>query len=443
MKRVITIILCLMLLLSLNGCTSAKDSSNVKNKEITILIDSNSYHDLKFNAPVFNAYKQKFEREKGIKVNFDVIDVKNKEYENKLRSKLYLKDGPTLIYVSPWSFCGSLIKTGIALKVDDKLKNYAKIYDSIKDENKCFIPISMYHYPIALNRKVFKKLGIEEPGLDWTREDYFRIREKWLTEEPQNFTPYLFRELMWNIMEELEVYDSKNNKVNIDKSKVIGYIKKLKDELHSGKYILKDSYTFENYYRMFYEIESKEYKEAKEMTLYNDTDSIRRQFYYRNALNSLGNSVEMDIGEHIVLPQVVDEFKKLVLWGFIVNRNGKNIDLGLEFLNWLLSDEVQLEIFKKKRDYPVNKDIEDEIEKIEKDNNINEKSIALRKYLLTKIKNGDYKSLKNYSDKYLVIRSELTNNIIKFVFADKDYTDEEITEEMKKLEDKLNMWLNE
>ncbi|QIB26321.1 hypothetical protein [Caloranaerobacter azorensis] len=108
-----------------------------------------------------------------------------------------------------------------------------------------------------------------------------------------------------------------------------------------------------------------------------------------------------------------------------------------------MSDEVQLELFKKKQDYPVNKDIEDEIEKIEKDNNVNEKSIALREYVLSKIKSGDYKSLNSYNDKYLIINSELTRNIIKFVFADKDYTDEEMVKEIEKFENKLNMWLNE
>ncbi|KGG81364.1 hypothetical protein Y919_01025 [Caloranaerobacter azorensis H53214] len=435
MKRVIAIILCLTLVLSLIGCTSTENSSSTKNKEITILMYGSPYGE--FGA-AFNTYKEKFERENGIKVKFDVIDT-----ENKMRSKLYLKDGPTLIYIGPWEFYGNFVKTGIALKVDDKLKNYVKIYDSIKDENGCFVPIGMAHYPILLNRRIFEKLGIEEPGLDWTREDYFRIREKWLDEEPQNLTPFLFKELIGNAMEELEIYDLENNRVNIDKSKMIEYIKKLKDELHSGRYVLNDNYTFENYYKMFYEIRSEEYKKVKEMTLYNETNSIRRQFYLKNALNSLGNSLEMDVKEHIILPQVIDKFDELVLWGFIVNRNGKNIDLGLEFLNGLLSDEVQLELFKKKQDYPVNKDIEDEIEKIEKDNNVNEKSIALRKYVLSKIKSGNYESLNSYNDKYLIINSELTRNIIKFVFADKDYTDEEMVKEIEKFENKLNMWLNE
>ncbi|SHH34340.1 ABC-type glycerol-3-phosphate transport system, substrate-binding protein [Caloranaerobacter azorensis DSM 13643] len=435
MKRVIAIILCLTLVLSLIGCTSTENSSSTKNKEITILMYGSPYEE--FGA-AFNTYKEKFERENGIKVKFDAIDT-----ENKMRSKLYLKDGPTLIYIGPWEFYGNFVKTGIALKVDDKLKNYAKIYDSIKDENGYFVPIGMAHYPVLLNRRVFEKLGIEEPGLDWTREDYFRIREKWLDEEPQNFTPFLFKELIGNVMEELEIYDLENNRINIDKSKMIEYIKKLKDELHSGRYILNDNYTFENYYKMFFEIRSEEYKKVREMVSYNETNSIRRQFYAKNALNSLGNSLEMDVREHIILPQVIDKFNELVLWGFVVNKNGKNIDLGLEFLNGLLSDEVQLELFKKKRDYPVNKDIEDEIEKIEKDNNVNEKSIALRKYVLSKIKSGDYKSLNSYNDKYLIIDSELTRNIIKFVFADKDYTDEEMVKEIEKFENKLNMWLNE
>ncbi|WP_069649321.1 extracellular solute-binding protein [Caloranaerobacter ferrireducens] len=368
MKRVIIIILCLILLLSTNGCTSIKNSINVESsgsKEITILIGSNSYKYLKSDFSVFNTYKQKFEREKGIKVKFDVIDIRNKNYKNKVVSKLYLENGPTLIYISPFDSYKSLIEKGIALKIDDKLKNYDKIYDSIKDTDGSFIPIVMCHYPIVLNREVFKKLEIEEPGLDWTREDYFRIREKWLAQEPQNFTPYLFIELIGNVMEELHVYDSKNNKVNINNSKVIEYIKNLRYEVYSGKYILKDNYTFENYYKMFYVAESNEYKEVRETSLYNDTDNIRRWYYYKNALKSLGNDIDMVINDYIILPQVVDENNKLILWGFVVNKKGKNVDLGLEFLNGLLCDEVQLEIFRDKGSlfYPVNKDIEEKLRK--------------------------------------------------------------------------------
>ncbi|KPU27937.1 hypothetical protein TR13x_00875 [Caloranaerobacter sp. TR13] len=451
MKRVIVIILCLILLLSVNGCTTVKDSTNVDNqgnkgKEITILIDNYFYSKIKFAFNTLDLYKRKFEREKGVKVNFDVIDISDYEkYQKKLNSKLYLKDGPTLIYVSIWDFYKPLTEKGIALKVKDKLKNYEKIYDSVKDEGGFFVPIGMYHYPITLNRKVFEQLGIEEPGLDWTREDYFNIREKWLTQEPRNFTLILYKELVANIMEELDIYDIKNNKVNINNSRVIEYTKNLRDEIHSGKYILKNNYTFENYYKMLFVKESEEYKEANESYWYNDTDNLRRRFYDKNALKSLRIGVDMDIDDYIILPQVIYELEKLRVWGFIVNKNGKNVDLGLEFIDGLLSDEVQLEMFREKYDYsyPVNKDIEEEIEEIEKANYVNERAVALRKYILTRIKNGAYKSSNEYGKMYKIIKEELIKEMTKFVFADEPYSDEKLSRELQKLEDKLNMWLNE
>ncbi|QIB26323.1 hypothetical protein [Caloranaerobacter azorensis] len=55
MKRVIAIILCLTLVLSLIGCTSTENSSSTKNKEITILMYGSPYEE--FGA-AFNTYKE-------------------------------------------------------------------------------------------------------------------------------------------------------------------------------------------------------------------------------------------------------------------------------------------------------------------------------------------------------------------------------------------------
>ncbi|SCG83954.1 hypothetical protein DW1_2390 [Proteiniborus sp. DW1] len=130
-------------------------------------------------------------------------------------------------------------------------------------------------------------------------------------------------------------------------------------------------------------------------------------------------------------------------WGFIVNANGKNIELGMEFINELLEDDNQLEMFTKEYSpYPVNKEIENEISKIETEKGINEESIGLRKYLINQIELGNYERYHS-SIKKQELQSKLYLDFVEYIFADELYTDEELSEELQKLETKYRIWLNE
>jgi len=144
------------------------------------------------------------------------------------------------------------------------------------------------------------------------------------------------------------------------------------------------------------------------------------------------------------LPNVVyGEDNIFDTWGFIVNANGKNIELGMEFINELLEDDNQLEMFTKEYSpYPVNKEIENEISKIETEKGINEESIGLRKYLINQIELGNYERYHS-SIKKQELQSKLYLDFVEYIFADELYTDEELSEELQKLETKYRIWLNE
>ncbi|QIB27414.1 extracellular solute-binding protein [Caloranaerobacter azorensis] len=449
MKKLISLLISLALLLTV-GCSdisqnASKNDTNDKaakeQNEITIAIWKGDLDGLSYYYNIFKTYKYKFEKEKGVKVNFDIINGSYDDYSKKLSTKLYKTEGPTLIFVSYYDTYEKYINSGIALKVDGRIENLEKVYDSLRNEY--FVPIGMVYEPIELNGKVLNKLGIKEPDFNWSRKDYLEIKEKWLNHEPIYLIPELYWELVDNIVYDLDILDLSNKKISLNKPEVIEYIKSIKEEINSGKYILYDDYKYENYYKMIFESSSDEYKKAREManSLY---DKMLRKFYPKNALKTLEMGLVIDIDKDVILPNVVYSEPKLKIWGFLVNRNGKNVELGIEFLNGLLSDEMQIEMFKSKFDtYPVSKAVESKIEEIEKQNNVNEKAVELRKFILKQIETGNYKPFAEKDKIIDDIEFLLKKEIAKFIFADKSYTDEEISQELQKLENKYNIWLNE
>lgn len=162
------------------------------------------------------------------------------------------------------------------------------------------------------------------------------------------------------------------------------------------------------------------------------------------ALKSFVTSSYIEKENILILPRL-DVYNALITSGFIINRNSKTTELAIDFLNGLLSDEVQLSMFNSLTygGYPVNKDIEEKISKIEIDNDVNEDAILLRKYIIEKIETGVLKPYKQIDSMLFDFRLMLHKDLMKLIFSEETYTDEELTTELQKLEDKYNMWLNE
>ncbi|SHH34389.1 ABC-type glycerol-3-phosphate transport system, substrate-binding protein [Caloranaerobacter azorensis DSM 13643] len=435
------VFLLLSMLLFLVGCTDETISKLEPDaqKEITILIQEPI-------NPIIESYKFKFENSKGVKVKFDIIDADTlDDYIKKLNINLYLKNGPTLIYLPQYFFYQSYIDSGVALEVTDRITNLEKIYDSLKEEKVYYVPIGMYYVAKILNKSTLDELDVKEPSLDWTKDDYLKIKEKWLSKKPRYFTFKDYDEIIKEPLYNLKIIEE-NNKISINNLKIKEFIKNTREKIFSGKYILKD-YSYENYYKIFVEgINTSEYRRVLRFLRLVDKEILVRNLGI-NAFETKRVSEMIDKGDAIILPEVINENNSFFTWGFIVNRNGKNTNLGIEFINGLLSDEVQLSMYGNGKlfggFYPVNKEIESKIDKIDEIYNYNKKAVELKKFILEKIKKSKIRPY-NYDDRiHQELYDMLHRDLFKFIFVDKPYKDEELSRELQKLEDKLNMWLNE
>lgn len=443
-KFLTLLIIFLLLIVSCTNGTKNVDKQSDRQKEVTILLTDNNYEWIKERVPTLINYKLWFEQERGVRINFDIITANNDdEYEKKKNTKLYLDSGPTLIFVSPMDTYKNYIDQGIAIDAKGKIPNLENVYSVVLDDEDYFIPIGIDYWPTILNKSVLERLGLHKPKFGWTRNDYLRMKEMSLKIEPQYFTRSEYFELLVPRLNELGVLDEENNTIILNNQRVIQCIKEIREEIFSDKYILNENYTYENYYNLIYERDSEEYKESSDLEKYIEDQRLIRD--YLGSISGL-KSLEVDTiaDNNVILPNVVYEEDDIFdTWGFIVNANGKNIELGMEFINELLEDDNQLEMFTQEYStYPVNKEVEDEISKIEKEKGIKEEAIELRKYLINQIELGNYERYHS-SRKKLELQSKLYLDFVEYVFADEPYTDEELSGELQKLETKYRIWLNE
>jgi len=444
MKRFLAILIGFTLMLTSFGCTQSseinKNSDSDEQNEISIIIAERDYN------VTLSDYAQIIEDNTGIKVNFDIIETNTYEnYIKKLNVKLYLENGPTLIYIPRRFSYQKYIDQGVALDVTEKIPNLEKIYDSLLTDKVYFVPIEMSYVCAMLNKKVLDELDIEEPNLDWTKEEYLEMKEKWIAQEPRYFTSQEYNELVKEPLYDIEIFD-KNEGVNLNTNEVNEYIKDARDEIFSGKYLLDNSYySFEDYYNIFIKGDGTEESFKAIRFDFDNRDKPLSRYVTVYAFDTQNVSREIEKNETVILPQVIRQSNKLYTSGFLVNKKGKNVDLGIKFLNEMLDNQMQMIVYNNREigNYPVNKEIEDEIDKNEKKNNIHEKAIELRKYILNQIKNGEIELYRQSDGQKQEFYRMLYKDTFKFIFAEEPYTDEEVSRELEKLENKYNMWLNE
>lgn len=456
MKKIISLILCLIISLSLIACDKQENEvSNTTEKEISIIMP----YDIKgIKKKIFLKYiftvKNKFEREHGVKVKIETIEATNYvDYIAKRNAKLYLEEGPTLILLDNPASIASFVEQGVALNIDNKIPNYKNIYDSLKDDY--FVPMGINGSILPLGRDILESLNIKEPSLDWTTDDFIEIYNKWLEEEFIYFNRVEFTMLCTMIFKDVDFRDEDSGKVSINTYKVKECIRKLREEIYSGKYILDDTYTFEDYYDLFFNLDLEIVKADYELYKRNSEKHIISEYAYAkwNPFDTLSIKDAFNNENRLVLPDVINIVRnEFNICGFIVNSRGSNIDEGLLFLNQLLSDEMQITFFKLdktsgEKDYaPISKTIENEIKEIEKEKNIPKKAVELRKYFLDKINQDDFKIYKNnnfWDSIYLNANGSFKKVLVEIIFADEPYTDEEISNMLQKVEDEMNIYSTE
>lgn len=465
-EKLIALLLSVVLTFPLTGCSRSAAKIGVPEggkgqKELTILCYAYDYDNLVDNV-YYSNYIKKFRKQYDIAVKVEPIGVGNgsdediEDFEKKVATKLYAKNGPELIFVlNKANLTESMVRQGVAADLKEKISNIDKIYTSLLDKEIYYIPIGIFPVSIRYNKKLLDELGIEEIGLDMTKEGYYEIHDKWLAKAPRYLTLRDFNYTLGRYLGLDKIYDSANNKITANTPAVKQGIKDIHNEIYNH-YKLDKSYTYENYYNMLYVPDSEEYKklekvyfskECKEQNLWGQIPGkIDNMLYARN----INEGLFLDV---IMVPDYKNNKLNLSTCGFLINKNGKNLELAYEFVNGLLSNETQLDMFKPgkiSQFYPINKDIEEEIKKLDSQEKYKEKAVDTRDYLLGLIKNGKCElSLRTSGirqtnmDKVSKIHRKFTKDITKFIFADKSYSDEELSEELKRLEDEYNIWLNE
>ncbi|HYF81420.1 MAG TPA: extracellular solute-binding protein [Clostridia bacterium] len=422
-------------------------------QEISIIFDAMDIGFSKWEP--FENYKKRFQKQYGVKVNCIAIGdaIPTEEYFDnlckELAVKLLVEDGPELIFYSEgYSFDG-LVKQKAVLDVRNKIDNIDSIYAALVGNELYCVPVTISYRAIVLNHKALEALDIKEPELGWDKESYYDIKEKWLDKSETTFSYYEYNDIINKYLRDLDIFNVREKRANINTPQMKDCIKKIRAEIFSGKYNLKSNYKFENYYNMMYEYLSDEYKEDSELRrseAYNSQVLRNRRYEYTtNPLKAKDTSYKIARGGAVVLPQFSDETSGLAYAGFLINRNGKNTELACEFINGLLSKEVQMQIYEDTDDsYPVNKELEGAIRDIEAQAKLDDRAVVLKDYVLDKIKSG---SCKLWTDSSKVEESELfwklVKDLAKCFFADKTYTEEELAKELQKLEGKYNIWLNE
>ncbi|WP_425446793.1 extracellular solute-binding protein [Dethiothermospora halolimnae] len=443
MKKILILSICISLAIFLFGCDNSKKEVINKGekdnkKEITIVTWNGVTH------PVCDIYKQTFEMENNVEVNYESIDTTTYEdYLKKLNSKLYLEDGPTMILLRSEDVYGNYAKQGVALEITEKsVPNINKLYKGFTRDKNYYVPISMYHYPMIITKKCLEDLNMESPSLEWSKEDYLKIKDKWLKKEPRPFSYREYCDIVKYPLRNMELFNEDEEKIEIDKVKK--YIKSAKKQIYSGNYILNKDHKYDKYIKFFKNYNDQDvldllkYNEAKNDSL------LSRGMVYENGLKFRGIfGVSQD--DVVLLPDIMKDDYQIYTWGFIVNRNGKNTELGLKFINEILDDKQQINVYKDSKigNFPVIKGIEEEIRRIEKEREIEDRFIKLREHILDKFNKGEYKVYNSQDSKKVEFYNMLEEDLVKIIFDEKEYSDDELSGKLQKLEEKYNMWLTE
>lgn len=405
---------------------------------------------------IIKPYAKQFEERFGVKVNFVAPSGSDDDSDKAFAAMMYAKEGPELIYYDRKFFLlEQLTGQGALVNLKGKAANIDKMYNSLQRGEMYYVPVGIRYGAIVLNKEKLDEIGVEEIPFDWTSRDYRDMWLKWLSKSPRFFTWHEYFEIAEMHIWDLDFYDRENNRARINTPEMKKAIRDLRNEIFSGNYRLNKDYTFKNYYSAFRGPQSEEAKRESELMRSEEykSDLLKKELEeYASKTNLLRASEIYNsmLKGSVVLPKEADRAAKLKSFGFAVNKNGKNLELAYEFINGILSDEIQMamisadELHDISYFYPVNKDIENDIKNLEIEIEANSKAIEVRDYALEQLKSGKLVlDAYYYGDGRESVYEGVRRFIIEAVFADEPYSDERLTQLLQKLEDETNLWLNE
>ncbi|WP_425448933.1 ABC transporter substrate-binding protein [Dethiothermospora halolimnae] len=442
MKKGATLLILIFTLMALIGCSQEKNEKVNKKKiddsqEITIALWGLDMRDGGITAPI-GSYTGLFQIKNDIKITYDVINATSyEEYIEKLNTRLYTNNGPDLIFFSRGRSPKLYTDKGVGIDVNERLENIDKIYDGLKRDKMYYVPIGIFKPGMILNKGLLEELNIEEPDVNWTIKGYLNIKKQWLKDNPIEFNIIEYEDIVTKPLYNLDIIDGSNKKVNLNSSKVRNFLVSAKNKIFSEDYILNEDYDY--YYNMSLNIGSNEYLGQFEK-IDNNQQNILRILRGPNILKLKDQELKND--KFLILPNVYDG--DITTFGFMVNKKGKNIDLALKYIDGLLNDGNQKKIYEDQLYYyyPVNQEVEKEVVKIDKEKGVNERFIKMREVILDKLKNEkiDYMGEER---KIEIMYKNIEKDLFYLIFTDKEYNEKELEGELKKLEDKYNLILNE
>lgn len=467
-KRLIYFLLSVILLTACNSTSKVNNPSDTivspdnsaEKPEITILYYADDGSILKNS--IFPRYIRDFKKQYGVEVTLQGIgdgsgsqrDMEN--FQKKINTYLHTKKGPELIMTS--NRCKNMVETllqqDVVVNLRGKVANIDKIYEGLLDKEVYYVPIGMDHNNSQFNKIVLEELGITALGSEWTAKDYEQLIEKWRKHSPRYFTSNDFYSISSKYLWKCKLYDEQSKQALLNTPEVKAAIRNIRKEIYEN-YKLDKNYIYENYYKMLFEPTSEEAKKDEEL--------LNSREYREQGLNVHGYGPiqsrlfarqiqeALDLGL-ILKPEYKDSRISLDSFGFLVNKNGANVEIAYEFINGLLSDEKQLGMWEPinvYQYYPVNKDIEEEIKKAELQEGASARAMEAKEVALNYIKQSraDLYVLMNIDNNASQIRAKLYDRLqkelVKFIFADVPYSDEKLTAELKRMEAEYNVWLNE
>lgn len=404
---------------------------------------------------IIKPYAKQFEERFGVKVNFVAPSGSDDDSDKAFAAMMYAKEGPELIYYDRKFFLfEQLTGQGALVNLKGKAANIDKMYNSLQKDEMYYVPVGIHYSAIVLNKEKLDEIGVKEIPLDWTSKDYCDIWLRWISKSPRFFTRYEYWETAEMHIWDLDCYDRGNNRARINTPEMKKAIRDLRNEIFSGEYKLDKNYTYENFYNAFRESQSEEAQRDSEIIRSEEykRDCLNREYEGRSRTNLLRASEIYNsmLKGSVVLPKEADRAAKLKSFGFAVNKNGKNLELAYEFINGILSDEIQMamisadELYNISYFYPVNRDIEKDIKNLEIETEVDSKAIEVRDYALEQLKSGKLVlDAYYYGDGRESVYEGVRRFIIEAVFADKPYSDEQLTQLLQKIENDINLWLNE
>ncbi|MDF2592522.1 MAG: Bacterial extracellular solute-binding protein [Clostridia bacterium] len=461
-RKVLVILLILTLVISQTACSNgAKEVGEhtgvvIPNPKdgvptLTIMLNPAEHEALTANK-FFRYYVDKFKKDFGVEVNYEklgsspgrLIEWEDRdEYIKELSIKLNAQNGSELIF-SQFMPLEPIIRQGAAVKLNDKIPNLNKVYKGLLDDEIYFVPVSINYNSKIINIEALKSIQMEEPEINWTSQDRFEIRTKWLKVNKMHFNAYEWFITLESILDIDKAYDRENNRISLNTPKIIKDIEYARKYILGGNYILNKNYKLENYFRMITDDNSEEFQESMYLMKKNKELGHIESGVLENILRAIDVYNANYIYGTVLMPEFSDKEVMLKASGFTVNKNAKNPELAYEFINGLLSNEIQMRLYNDNEDgyYPVNKDIEDNIKAIEEEKVADKRVLQTKKHVLNQMKDSQMKLWNTENLDLLNLKQMIEEDLVKIILADTKYSDVELSAKLSELEHKYNIYLN-